>query len=601
GGPSGSGMLPPPAPPAQPWPMAGKEKPSAPMFGSEPERPPAYDPEPPRRRRLLPGLVTLVVLLGVLAYVVPAVLMSGSVLRGTHVAGVDIGGLTVTQAADKLRTELGAQLSAPVVVQIGDRKETLQPQEAGLELDVVGTIGQAPSGFPTPAEVWRGLTGTTELQPEISVDASQLTRLVEGLAETVDQPAAEGRVFFAGLQPRSRRPADGVVLDRDDAVRKIGDAFMSGGGTLRLALRPATPVTTPEAVADALEKARQAVAAPITLALGVKRVQLPQTVIAANLTYVSDGEGGLAPRFDAEAALAGMESSLVDAAQLPRDATYEIVAGKPVLVPARTGRGVDDRQLARAAEEIFAEGGDRTIPVRLEAIAPAVQTSQIDGLGINELVSSFTTTFACCQERVKNIQRMAQELDGHVVKPGETFSLNDLAGEPTVGDGYVEAGQIVDGRMVTMVGGGVAQVATTMYNAAFFGGFEDVEHRPVQYSTTGYPAGRDADLVYPDVDLKWRNDSDNGVLIKTAYTDTSVTVTLWGTKRYEKIEAVESEPRDFTPFRRETSTSPECVPTTGQQGFTIDVTRVFHEDGKVAKKDPKLTTEYRPQPQLTCT
>jgi vancomycin resistance protein YoaR len=574
------------------------------MFGTAgPTARPSFedDSEPHRRRRLLPGLALSAVVLAALAYVVPAVLMSGSVLRGTHVAGVDIGGLTVTQAAEKLRTELSSKLSRPVVVDVGGRKDTVQPDEAGLELDVVGTIGQAPSGFPGPREVWQGLTGTTELQPKIGIDSSQLARTVEGLAESVDKPAIEGRVAFSGLQPRGREPADGVLLDRDDAVRKIGEAFLRGGGTVALTLRPDQPVTTNEDVRAAVAKARRAVAAPITLTSGGRQVQIPPAMIAANLTYDVDGDGKLVPEFDAKAVLAKVESRLLDAAQQPRDATYQIVNGKPVLVPSRTGRGVNDRLLAKDAEKVFDTGGERTIPVTLGAVEPTVTTEQVRGLGIKEIVGTFTTTFDCCQPRVKNIQRMAQQLDGHLVRPGDTFSINDVVGERTIEDGYVQAGQIVGGRMVSIVGGGVSQFATTMYNAAFFGGFEDVEHQPMDYYAPRYPAGRDAALLYPDTDLKWRNDSDFGVLIKTAFTGTSVSVTLWSTKRYDKVEAVESERRDHTPFRREISSAPDCLPTAGEQGFTIDVTRVFSKDGKVVRKDRKMTTKYRPQAQITCT
>ncbi|MGW0807013.1 VanW family protein [Nonomuraea sp. NPDC002799] len=604
GGPAG-GALPPVAPPPQPWPMKDKSPvvPPAPVFGTPgpAERPSGYEPEPHRRRRLVLGLLALVVILAALAYVVPAVLMSGSVLRGTHVSGVDIGGLTVTQAADKLRGELAAKLSKPVVVDIGGKKETVQPDEAGLELDVVGTIGQAPSGFPGPREVWRGLTGTTELDPKITIDSSQLTRTVEGLAEAADKRAHEGRVSFTGLEPKARRPQDGVLLDRDDAVTRISDAFLQGGGAVALTLRPAKPVTTDEAVAAALVKARAAVAAPVTLTLDAKQAVISPAMIAANLTYNADGDGALVPEFDAKAVLATLESGLVDAAQQPRDATYEIVDGNPVLVAARTGRGVNDKLLARDAEKLFDKGGARTIPVRLGAVAPDVDTTQIRGLGIKEITASFTTSFDCCQPRVKNIQRMAEEVDGRIVQPGATFSLNEVIGERTVEDGYVEAGQIVGGRMVNIVGGGVSQFATTMYNAAFFSGFDLVEHQPMDYFAPRYPAGRDVALLYPALDLKWRNDSENGVLIKTAFTETSVSVTLWGVKRYDQIEAVESERRSFTPFRRDTSAAAGCLPTVGEQGFTIDVTRVFHQDGKVVKRDKKLTTKYRPQAQTTCT
>ncbi|MFI6919602.1 VanW family protein [Nonomuraea spiralis] len=597
------GALPPKAPPAQPWPMKDKDPaaPPAPVFGGGGgRRPPSFEPEPVRRRRLLPGVLVLVIVLATLAYVVPAVMMSGAVLRGTRVAGVEIGGLTVTQAADKLRTELDAKLSKPVTVNIGSKRDTIQPDEAGLELDVVGTIGQAPSGFPGPVEVWRGLTGKTDVQPKVTIDSSQLTRTVEGLAEGVDKQAREGRVAFSGLVPKARMPEDGTLLDRDDAVRRIGEAFLRGGGSVALTMSPAKPATATEAVESALADARKAVSAPVTLTLAGKQAQLTPAMIAAHLTYVPDGDGALAPQFDAQAALAPVEGGLVDATQQPRDATYQIVGGKPVLVAARKGRGVNAKLLARDVEKLLASGGARTVEVKLGVVTPEVTTNQIRGLGIKENVGTFSTSFDCCPARVTNIRRMAQDLDGRLVKPGETLSLNEATGERTVEGGYVEAGQIVGGRMVNIVGGGVSQFATTMYNAAFLGGFDLVEHEPMDYYASSYPAGRDVALLYPDRDLKWRNDSEYGVLVKTATTATSVTVTLWSTKRYDKIEADESERRDPKPFGRATSTEPGCVATIGQPGFTIDVTRLFYKDGEVVKKDKKLTTKYRPQTALTC-
>ncbi|MDA0636545.1 VanW family protein [Nonomuraea sp. MCN248] len=600
GHPPAGSALPPAAPESQPWPV--REDPS-PAF-TDPSPPPSFtDGEPSRRRRLLPAVGVLVLLFVLLAYLVPAVLMSGSVLRGTRVAGVDIGGLTVTQAAEKLRHELAADLSKPVVVRVGDYEDTIQPDEAGLELDVVSTINQVPSGFPSPVEVWRGLTGTTELEPKVTVDASQLSRTVEGLAETVDQPPVEGKVTFKGLRPVVTQPRGGALLDRGEAVKAISDAFLTGAGRASLSLQPAEPATTREAVNRARTQAVRAVQGPITLTLDGKQAQLAPEAIAASLTFVADpdGDGALTPEFDAARALRPVEAVLVDAAQAPRDATYEIVDGRPQLIPSRAGRGVDERRLSRDLVALLRRGGERVLPVTLSAAPPDVTTEEVSGLGIKEAVGSFTSEFDCCQPRVTNIRQMAADLDGHLVRPGQTFSLNDVIGERTAEGGYVPAPQVVGGRLITIMGGGVSQLATTLYNAVFFGGFVDVAHTPMDYHSSRFPAGRDAALLYPDHDLKWRNDSDHGVLIKASSTGTSVTVTLYSTKRYEKIEAVESEKRDFTPFRRETSDAADCQPVAGQQGFTIDVTRVFYEDGEVVKRDKKLTTKYRPRAEVVCT
>ncbi|MBB3730937.1 VanW family protein [Nonomuraea dietziae] len=602
--PVGPGALPPVAHTPQPWPMNETQRHDAP-----PPPPPAFghqdgpsEPPPPRQRqgrRLLPTIAVVLGVLVVLAYVVPAVVMSGSVLRGTKVGGVDIGGLTVTEAADRLRDELAPKVELPLAVEVNGRKETIESDEAGVELDVVGTIEQAPSGFPNPVEVWRALTGTTEIDPKVSVESAQLARTVETLAAKVDQKAREGRVAFKGTQPVSVTPRDGVVLDQEAAVKLISEGFLKSRETVSLPVKVDQPKTTPAAVKAAAATAAEAVSAPITLTRDGKQAQIPVAVIAANLTFVSDGEGGLEPRFDARKALSGIESQLIDAAQAPRDATYDVVGDKLKLISARKGKGVDDKRLATDVAKALQSGGSRTIPVELAVVAPRLTDSELRQMGIKEKVASFTTQHPCCQNRVTNIHLMADAVDGHIVKPGETFSINGLVGERTAAKGYLPAGQIVAGKMEDGVGGGVSQFATTMYNAAYFGGFQDVEHLAHMFWISRYPPGREATVFWPTVDLKWKNDSEYGVLVKTSYTGSSITVTLWSTKRYDKVESITGPKRNVVPVVREQDDSPDCKPTEGHEGFTIDVTRVITDEGAEVRRERKTTT-YRMEKLITC-
>ncbi|MET9339571.1 VanW family protein [Nonomuraea sp. NPDC003804] len=604
---AGSGALPPVAPPPQPWPMADGQHhepppPPPPVFGLQERQPsaePPPPPPPPRRRRVLPAIAIAVVVLLALAYVVPAVIMSGSVLRGTEVGGVDIGGLTVTEAADKLRDELAPTIERPLQVEVNGRKETVQPDEAGVELDVVGTIEQAPSGFPSPVEVWRALTGTTAIEPKVTVESAQLSRTVEALAAKVDQKAREGKVAFKGLEPVTVAPREGRVLDQAAAAKLISAAFLGPRKSVTLPVETDKPTTTPAAVKAAAATATRAVSGPITLTRDGKQAQIPAAVIAANLTFVADGEGGLEPRFDAREAIAGIESQLVDAAQAPRDATYDVVGGKLKLVKARKGKGVDDKKLATDVAEALKTGGSRTIPVELAVVSPRLTDSELRAMGIKEKVGSFTTQHPCCAARVTNIQLMARTLNGYIVKPGETFSINGIVGERTAAKGYVPAGQIVAGKMEDGVGGGVSQFATTMYNAAYFGGFQDVEHLAHMYWISRYPAGREATVFWPSVDLKWKNDSEYGVLVKTSYTGTSITVDLWSTKRYDKVESISSPKRAFVAATAKEDDSPGCTPQDPHDGFTVDVTRVITKNGAEVKRETK-TTVYRMGPKVTC-
>ena len=193
---------------------------------------------------------------------------------------------------------------------------------------------------------------------------------------------------------------------------------------------------------------------------------------------------------------------------------------------------------------------------------------------------------------------MADIVEGAVVLPGETFSLNGYVGARDRGRGFVEAPMILDGKFVPSVGGGVSQFATTMFNAVFFGGFEDVYHKPHSYWIRRYPPGREATVSSPAPDLKWRNDSKYGVLITTSYTPRSITVTFWSTKRYD-IESITGDPYNFRGFRTQYDYSSTCESTAGERGFDINVWRVFKVGGKEIKRE-RFFTRYLPEPRFIC-
>ena len=149
------------------------------------------------------------------------------------------------------------------------------------------------------------------------------------------------------------------------------------------------------------------------------------------------------------------------------------------------------------------------------------------------VAGEFTTYHPCCESRVTNIHLIADAVDGAVVLPGEEFSVNAHVGQRTEAKGYVRAGAIIDGKLYCCdnpanIGGGTSQFGTTFYNAVFFGGYEEVAHRPHSLYFTRYPMGREATLGYPTPDVIFRNDTRTPVTIDTSYTNTSVTVRLIG-------------------------------------------------------------------------
>lgn len=146
-----------------------------------------------------------------------------------------------------------------------------------------------------------------------------------------------------------------------------------------------------------------------------------------------------------------------------------------------------------------------------------------------ERVSRFTTFYSCCQNRVTNIRLMARTVDGYVVMPGEEFSIGKVVGPTTASKGYKEDGYLVGGEgRCCVVGGGVSQFGTTMFNAIFWSGYEVGTVRPHSGWLSRYPLGIEHTLVYGSIDLRFTNDTTTPIYIRTSSTSTSVTVELWG-------------------------------------------------------------------------
>ncbi|WP_188197135.1 VanW family protein [Nonomuraea sp. SYSU D8015] len=546
------------------------------------------------RRVLIPAAV--VVLVAVLAYGVPAIALAGKVPPGTRVDGVDISGLSPEAARTRLEGELGKRSAQRLTLVAAGERKRVTPAELGLGFDARATVEAAMAGAVTPAGIARSLFGSRQIPPAVTVDEQRLTAGLTSLAKGVDTKPVEGGIRYRGLEPRPVLPKPGRTLDVDSAASAVRAAFAAARTSVELDVRETPPTLTAAVVRRAAATtARTAIASPLTLTSGGKEATVSKEQLAAGLRFVADGKGGLRPSFNAGKIAPDVAKALVITP--PKDASFKIVKGKPQVIPSRAGRGADMKALGPAVSQAVATGS-RRVELPATQRQPRVTTAQAKKLGVKERVSSYTTHHPCCAPRVTNIHRIADIVDGYVVKPGETFSLNGVVGKRDRARGFVEAPMILNNRFVNDVGGGVSQFATTMFNAVFFGGFQDVQHRAHQFYISRYPAGRESTVSYPQPDFRWRNDSPYGVLIKTSYTGTSITVQFWSTKRYD-IESESSGRYNIKPIENLTDSDPECIPMEGAEGFAIDVWRIFKKDGKVVRKQ-RFHTVYDAEPRLTC-
>jgi vancomycin resistance protein YoaR len=370
-------------------------------------------------------------------------------------------------------------------------------------------------------------------------------------------------------------------------------------------IKPSEPSVSDTDARVAVRAARAAVSRPITVratdsAGTTVTAVLPPRAISAALSY-SVEDGAFVPKIDGAVLHQAIAKQLKSIEVPGNDATFQIVNDVPQVVPSTTGNGVSDDDLAAAVEAVVRDpGAQREVSVQISTRPPRITTEEAAALGITEKMSTFTQRFPYAPYRVQNIGEAARHVNGTLLLPGETFSMNDTIGERTVKNGYTTGYVVGPGGIFTEdLGGGVSTATTATWTAAFFAGLERVSTTAHSIYISRYRAGLEATVAWGNFDMKFKNNTPNGVYITATTTRTSVTVTFWGKKQYDEIKA-DSHPRmDVKPYVTLIDTSPKCHAQGGEPGFSITVDRVFIKGGDEVKREP-ITTYYKPGPEVKC-
>ncbi|MFN8075972.1 MAG: VanW family protein [Kineosporiaceae bacterium] len=549
-----------------------------------------------RRRRARLMALPVVVVLGVLVvYAIVAIAAGGRVPGGTTVAGLPIGGMSRESAVAKLRAASDPLQGKGLRVRVGSEETTLDLVDAGLAFDP-GEVVDGLTGFTlAPATVWHRLTGGGAV--EVGADDGRLVDALTALGRRTDTPPTQATVTFQGTRPVVGDPVPGTSLDVAAAAAKVRGSWLSAAQPVVLPVRTVAPtIGADEAQAAVKSLAEPALAAPLTITLGGRSAVLPPAAVAPALSLVADDKGeGLRLRVDGER----LHDALLKAApgiETPaKDASLKLQDGKPVVVDGTPGEGVDPAQLADVAVRALA--GDHKVALTPAPIQPRLTTEKLKALGVKEEVSTFSTKLTDNALRTENLRVAARAVNGTLVLPGQTFSLNATLGERTPEKGYNQAPAINGGRLVRDYGGGVSQMATTIFNNVFFAGLEDVYHKPHSFYISRYPEGREATVNWPTVDLKWRNDSPYAVWIQ-AWVDSKVHVSFWSTKVWD-VEALKSPRSTITQPETIYDPRPGCVTQEPSPGFDVTVTRIFKKNGAEVKRQTFRTT-YIPEDEVIC-
>ena len=497
-----------------------------------------------RTRRLVLRWAILVLAVLAAAILVTGLAFAGSAGKlagGVHVAGVDVGGLSPAQARRRLERRAQALANVPVAFTWESHTWSLQPSRLGINADWDGAVGDAKSSSDGFAPI-RGLRrlrlrlfgddvtpGTTFWRPALAYRLRQFAR-------AIDDPHRDAALRLRGLHVVVVAGRDGTVLDRPAASRLIVSSLASlDRRPVALPVRADPEHVTAADLEDAVEQAEAAVSHPVRLQLGATRWRIPRWRIAKMLTLPHDGSKELKIGGPGANAFFRRLTKRID--RPPRNADFAITTTGVRVVPARDGRVVD---VAATAERLLAAAlspSNRTARLVVVTKAPERSTEAARAMGITGLVGGYETIYGGDPNRIHNVQLVAQLIDKTLIAPRTEFSFNGTTGERTPEKGFLEAPVIINGELQTGIGGGVCQVSTTVFNAAYEAGLKITARTNHALYIDHYPQGRDATVNYPDTDLRFINDTDHWLLLRTFVGSSSLYVGLYGAPTHRRVES----------------------------------------------------------------
>lgn len=560
-------------------------------------------PVKPRKRRGIPwwawffiGLIGL----GGILYGVDLAMSEGKVPRGVTVGGVDISGVDKSQAEQRLRNDLGERTRQPVTVLAGNMSTKLEPTQSGMQVDWGATVDQAGQQPLNPITRIRSFFETREVGIISKITDENLNRSLNRVERelTRDPQNAELSVNTEG-KADIKEDKPGQTVDRELLSSEVRDNWLNTDGRVNVE----ATITPADADKDAAERAAKQYVVPATAKKLVfhGREKVDGVITPQNwhdiLTFKVEG-GEFMPQWNTEKVQEILGEQLSSTEVEYRDASFEFHGDDIEVVPSKDGVAIQWKETLGDFQAKALDKKKRDHQVLYEEKKAKYTTAQAKKAHFDDVVGTFTTG-GFSGSSGTNIRRVAEMVDGAIVLPGETFSLNGHTGPRGTEQGFVESGIIIDGHAGKAVGGGISQFATTLYNASYFAGMEDVAHTPHSYYISRYPAGREATVYEGAIDLKFKNPFDTPVRIRTRVSDGDVTVELRGVKQVD-VESIPGERTNPTSPKKIELDGDECSPSSGAPGFTTTDTRVVKDlKGKELSRETQRTV-YDPQPIVTC-
>lgn len=595
---------------------------------------------PRRRRRRIVGLfewllvlvavATLIGATGALAIVLAERELARRIYPNISVRGVPIGGLTIDQARATLERAHGEFLYSPVELQYGEQSWRPAPADLGAQLMLDAALAEAfafgrgnerITNLRRAAAVWeQGF----DLPLRLQVDQAAMQHYLIALAAQVEVPPRNADLRLSGAEVLVQPEQWGTQVLVDETLADLTAALqILERRPLTLRTRTLAPHRRDADVAPVADELRLLLSEPVTLSGSAGacgdagcRWELTPAQIAEWLTLRPVATADGRPSYLVSLDPAGIRAALLPiAAALREEGTLPAVTWNggdlKITRPGLPGRSLDAEE-ALAAVSVALYGTERAISLPMKPIPPPVTESNLAALGITQQVGLGLSSFASSEQyRITNIRAGARRMSGVLIPPDAQFSFNTQLGPVDAANGFVEGLAIIDNRTQKEWGGGLCQVSTTVFRAAFFGGLpisERHEHafRIGWYEELGEPPGLDAAIFTPYNDMRFSNDT-GGWLLMESYVDLTrqrLTVVLYGAPTGRSVSyshrVIERTPAPSQPVYVDDPARPRGYlrrSDTARGGITVEVQRTVARGDQVITQDT-FPTVFKPWPNI---
>jgi vancomycin resistance protein YoaR len=528
--------------------------------------------------------------------------------EGVTVAGVEVGGLTATEAREKLAGLARRYDGVPVVFTAAGGRWPLRPERLDLRVDWRAAVADALAEGDGPLPL-RGLERLkvrlfgADLEPHADVYEPVLHFELDRMAKAIDTPAREASIVLEDLRPVVVPGREGRRFDRAGAEAIVVSALASFDRDpvpVPVAVDP--PAVTAESLAPVVARVRTALSAPVQLTYGRIGWRIDPEALAPLLALPAHGSKEL--RVGGPEAVRYFENLARGVRRRPVSADFTVAADGTVrVVRARPGRQLEVAATGTGLLAAALRTQKRSAPLVVAAEAPGLTTAEARALGVERRLASYTTLYSGTADRIQNLQRAVALLDGARIAPGATFSFNERVGPRTEERGFRPAPVILNGEYEEGIGGGVSQVATTVFNAVWEAGLKVTSRTAHALYISRYPLGRDATVNYPDIDLRFTNDTGRWLVLAADYDESGIVVSLLGSGAERRVVSEAGTLEETA--RPEVERTPDptlyvgerVVDDYGEPARAVRVTRVVYEGDTVLYRESWYTS-YRSEPRL---